>query len=371
MKVLITADTVGGVWTYAVDLVTAMPQHDFVLATMGRALSSAQREQLRPLPNCTLFESEYNLEWMDDPWDDVTAAGKWLLDIADRTGPDLVHLNGYAHGLLPWGVPSLVVAHSCVASWWRAVKNEPLPDNWLQYRRAVENGLNAVDLVVAPTAAMLRMLEREYEVSRPTRVIRNGRDARRFAPETKEMRVVSAGRLWDEAKNIATLAAAAPGIGCPVVVAGDAEAPAGVSTATFDRISSLGQLPPDEVRTLLARAAIYALPARYEPFGLSVLEAALSGCALVLGDIPTLRELWNGAAVFVDPNDVSGLQRGINQLVRDGARRDALARAAQERARDYSVDRMATAYDETYTRLVRREAIRPVARSSQNAEARA
>ncbi len=32
------------------------------------------------------------------------------------------------------------------------------------------------------------------------------------------------------------------------------------------------------------------LPARYEPFGLSVLEAALSGCALVLGDIPSLRE---------------------------------------------------------------------------------
>ena len=52
----------------------------------------------------------------------------------------------------------------------------------------------------------------------------------------------------------------------------------------------------------MGRAAIYALPARYEPFGLSILEAALSGCALVIGDIPSLREIWADAALFV-PSD--------------------------------------------------------------------
>ena len=39
--------------------------------------------------------------------------------------------------------------------------------------------------------------------------------------------------------------------------------------------------------------------ALYEPFGLAVLEAAQAGCALVLSDIPTFRELWDGAALFV------------------------------------------------------------------------
>ena len=49
--------------------------------------------------------------------------------------------------------------------------------------------------------------------------------------------------------------------------------------------SFAGQLTTAEVRNVINTASIYALPARYEPFGLSILEAALSGCALVLGDI--------------------------------------------------------------------------------------
>ncbi len=58
------------------------------------------------------------------------------------------------------------------------------------------------------------------------------------------------------------------------------------------RGEAVGRLGPEEMREQYARAAIFAHPARYEPFGLSVLEAALSGCALVLGDISSLRELW-------------------------------------------------------------------------------
>ena len=40
---------------------------------------------------------------------------------------------------------------------------------------------------------------------------------------------------------------------------------------------------PSGSSSQLSAASVYVLPAKYEPFGLSVLEAALSGCALVLG----------------------------------------------------------------------------------------
>ena len=54
----------------------------------------------------------------------------------------------------------------------------------------------------------------------------------------------------------------------------------------------LGVLAPAELRRKLERAAIFAAPALYEPFGLGILEAAAAGCALVLGDIRfTAREL--------------------------------------------------------------------------------
>src|SRR3954468_19013092 len=125
MRILMTTDTVGGVWTYAIDLAKSLQRAgvEIDLATMGAKLSPQQWRDANALPNVTIHESEFKLEWMDDPWRDVAAAGKWLLVLEEQFRPDLIHLNGYAHGALPFAAPSVVVAHSCVCSWWRAVKN--------------------------------------------------------------------------------------------------------------------------------------------------------------------------------------------------------------------------------------------------------
>jgi glycosyltransferase involved in cell wall biosynthesis len=345
MKVLMTADTVGGVWTYAVELIRASPSIQFVLATMGRLPSSAQRAELAPLANATLEASSWKLEWMDDPWSDVDAAGTWLLELAARHKPDLVHLNGYAHAALPFGRPKLVVAHSCVASWWRAVKGTPAPAEWNRYRTEVERGLRAADLIVAPTAAMLGTLDRNYRFDTPSEVIYNAAEARAFAQGAKEQFVFAAGRLWDEAKNLSALAAAAPAIRWPVRIAGDG----GTST---ENITHLGWLDRDAMRATLAAASLYVFPAVYEPFGLSILEAALSGCALILGDTLSLRELWDGAAEFVDPHDPAAIAAATNALIEDNSRRTALAVAARDRAAMFTPERMAAHYLAIWQRLL-------------------
>ena len=126
-RILMTADTVGGVWTYALELIRALPQIEFALATMGAPISPAQRAEAAELANVTLFPSTYALEWMNEPWQDVDDAGDWLLGIARDFRPDVVHLNGYAHAALDWPAPVIVVAHSCVLSWWSAVKNCAAP----------------------------------------------------------------------------------------------------------------------------------------------------------------------------------------------------------------------------------------------------
>src|SRR5215217_9067912 len=164
MKILMTADTVGGVWTYALEVADALAPHDIEveLATMGRPLDHDQRAELARSAVAGLHESAFALEWEDDPWEDVDRAGRWLLELEERVAPDLVHLNGYAHGSLPWTAPAVVVAHSCVLSWWEAVRGEQAPATWERYRSAVEAGLRAASAVVAPTAAMLAALERHY-----------------------------------------------------------------------------------------------------------------------------------------------------------------------------------------------------------------
>ncbi|MBA4136253.1 MAG: glycosyl transferase family 1 [Opitutus sp.] len=346
-----TTDAVGGVWHYTLELCAGLGAHgvEVVLASMGPRPSEAQRAAARALGNVTLVESDFRLEWMPAPWDDVQRAGEWLLQLESDYAPDLVHLNGYVHAALPWRVPVLVVGHSCVFSWWEATHGTAPPTEWSEYRARVQAGLQAADRVVAPSHAMLAALERHYGALRRAEVIANGRNPAQFSRGLKKPSVLCVGRLWDEAKNARVLAEIAPRLHWPVELAGDTTAPHGITDRPdFPNVALLGPCSPARVRALLAQASIYALPARYEPFGLSVLEAALSGCALVLGDLPSLRENWDGAAVFVAPDDADGLVRELAWLIGRPEAANLWAQRARERAAEFSAVRMVTNYLAAY-----------------------
>lgn len=353
MKVLMTADTIGGVWTYALELAEALVAHDVevVLATMGALPSREQRRDAESVDGLTLYASDYALEWMHDPWTDVAAADAWLRELAAVERVDLVHLNGYAHASPAWPVPVVVVAHSCVASWWKAVKQTALPDEWTRYVAAARAGVQAAHVVVAPTAAMLRSVHEHYGEPRASRVIANGRDARRFPALEKRPEIFAAGRLWDEAKNIAALSEVAPTVPWPVRVAGSIDGP-DRRTTELRNVEILGQLDPTPMAEALGHASIYALPARYEPFGLSVLEGALAGCALVLGDIESLRETWGDAALYAAPDDRDALSEALRRLCADDAERAALAARSRERALALTPDAMGERYFALYRELV-------------------
>jgi len=355
MKVLMTADAVGGVWTYAYELSRALAAHDIdvVIAVMGPAPSPRQWLDAEALPNVRLDHAAFKLEWMDDPWSDVERAGGWLLALAVREQVDVVHLNGYAHAALPWPCPVVVVAHSCVCSWWQAVHAEPAPAQWDRYRESTAAGLAAADVVVAPTAAFLQTIEQIYGALPATRVIHNALPQ----PETEMLRqrdqvVLACGRAWDEAKNLRLLDGAMMSIDVPAYVAGDCTSPAGRRCA-FASLRALGVLSAQDVHTWMSRAAVFAHPAVYEPFGLAVLEAAQRGCALVLSDVPTLRELWEGAAVFANPRDASAFATAIRTLFMQPKRRGELATAAVARAAEFQSHSMSDAYSSIYESLVR------------------
>jgi glycogen synthase len=353
VRVLMTADTVGGVWTYALDLARALGVEgiEVALATMGAFPSTSQRREAQAIGNLQLFESEFSLPWMENPWQDVGAAGAWLLDLAARIGPDVVHLNEPVYASLPWSVPTVAVGHSCVLSWWQAVWGAAAPAVWSRYQQEMAQGLSSADAVVAPSAWMLRQLGQYYGVS-GGRIIPNGRDDTSLEPDAKGAVVFAAGRVWDPAKNLLALEPVARGLPWPVYIAGDAQHPAGSRHIQTDHVHLLGRLSTHEISTWLRRASIYAFPARYEPFGLSVLEAALGGCALVLGDLPTLREQWDGRAVFVAPEDPATLRLAIESLIDNPDLRHALAMRARRHALTLTPRRMALAYMNLYSDLL-------------------
>ena len=197
---------------------------------------------------------------------------------------------------------------------------------------------------------MLDTLDATYGPLSRTAVIANGCDVAAFGPGEKQPLVLSVGRAWDEAKNLRALTDVAPEIDWPVCVAGDAHGPDG-TRCSLANVSALGRCEREILAGHYTRASVFVLPAFYEPFGLSILEAALSGCALVLGDIPSLRENWHDAAVFVSPHDRAGLRAAINELIAGEARRRELAEAARMRARRFSASRMVDRYLKTYRQL--------------------
>jgi glycosyltransferase involved in cell wall biosynthesis len=349
MKVLMSTDSLGGVWSYSLDLTRSLRRHgiEVVLAVLGGELDREQRARARSCGAVAVAECGRRLEWMDDPWGDVETSGRWLQELAEEHEVDLVHLCSYAHAALPWRQPTLLVAHADVLSWWRHVRGEPAPASWDRYREEAIEGLAAADAVVAPTSAALNDLQASFgfPAARGLVIPHGSGTPAVEQPGPRDELVLAAGRLWDVAKGLDVLDRAADGLAWQVCAAGD------LGRADVRHVHALGRLRPDRLAALRGRAAIFAAPASYEPFGLAALEAARSGCALVLGDVPSLREVWGDTATYVDPHDSEELHSCLAKLIAAPERRDYMARRALRRSRRFSVATMGRAYARLYSGL--------------------
>ncbi|CAA9539749.1 MAG: Glycosyltransferase [uncultured Sphingomonadaceae bacterium] len=366
LRVLMTADAVGGVWTYALDVARGLGAHGVrtILALSGPSPDPNQRRAAAAVPSLTLIDTGLPLDWLAETPDEVAAAGAAIAKLASDHRVDLIHLNTPAlaapspsslrgggkgregptkvllsrepeadEGEGAFEVPLVVASHSCVASWWEAAATGPLPAD-LRWRTDLHAaGLRAATRTIAPTAAFAATTHRLYGV-RPT-VVRNGRDplAKREAPMHDA--AITVGRLWDKGKNVRVLDRAAARLPVPLFAAGSTSGPNGDAIA-LEHAHPLGHLSDADLGERLAARPVFVSAALYEPFGLAVLEAAAAGCALVLSDIPTFRELWDGCATFVDPHDDRAFAAAINALIGDQNLRLARGEAARTRARRFT-----------------------------------
>ena len=350
-RILMTTDAVGGVWTYSTALARALCErgYDVTLVTLGPSPSAEQLAAIDNIRGLQVEITDLALEWMDPEGDDFGRASQTLPRIAARVQPDVIHINGYREALISFDAPTVVVAHSCVGSWWEACRAPaPIDAKWQPYLRRVGEALDAAGAWVAPSNAYRNWIERFYAPSQKGEVIWNGIPPIRPGARKQDI-ILAAGRVWDEAKNISALERIAPSLPWPVRIAGSAAQEAGVGATAG--VTHLGHLPHGQLLEEMRNAAIFVSPALYEPFGLGVLEAAACGCALVLADIPSFRELWSDAALFADPRDDKAFAQAIRAVCRDAALRASLQRKALKRARRYSLDAMVNDYCCLYDRL--------------------
>jgi glycosyltransferase involved in cell wall biosynthesis len=353
--ILMTADAVGGVWTYALDLAAGLTAHGTrtTLVLLGPGLDASRRAQAESVPDLVLVESGLPLDWLAGSAEAVIETGRAVADLAVRHRVDSVHLNSPALAAAPgFDLPVVGACHSCLATWWDAVKGGAQPVDFAWHTALLARGYAACAELVAPSNAFSLATRRRYGLLRAPRVVHNGRPAGAVA-EVAERIVLTAGRLWDEGKDLATLDRAAALLDMPVFAAGPVEGPNGAAVR-LPSLSLLGTLNEAGVAGWLARGPVFVSTARYEPFGLAVLEAAQAGCALVLSDIPTFRELWDGAARFVKPGDAEGFAGAIAEVSQNREQRSSLGVAARRRGEGLTASAMVGGIAAIHAGLVNR-----------------
>ena len=345
LKLLLTTDAIGGVWTYSLDLAAALAQAEDVavtLAVLGPVPDAEQLTAAAATPGLQLIQPGLPLDWMAEDADTVRQSAAALAELASLAEADLVQLHTPALACASYPAPVVSVVHSCLATWWSAVKTGPLPDDFAWRTDLVREGLRRSDLVVTPTHAFVGMVRQAYGLRRQPEAVHNGRKPWTAPERPRADFAFTAGRLWDEGKNAAAFDRAAALSTTPFLAAGPLQGPNGTA-AQLQHAQGLGRLDEAALADRLAGRPVFVSTARYEPFGLSVLEAAQAGCALVLSDIPTFRELWDGAALFVSPHDEKAVAAAVDRLIADPATRAALGKQARTRAAGYTPQATATA----------------------------
>lgn len=325
--ILVTVDAVGGVWRYALDLAAGLEDEDIKIILTGFG-PPPTAEQILEIPrNCRLVWLDAPLDWMADDPARLSAIPAMIEEVVRLHDVDLLHLNlpSQAAGLAV-AKPVVVVSHSCIPTWFSAVRGTKPPRDWAWHEDLGRRGFNQADLVLVPSRSHAENVRAVYGPLPSLQVVYNASDSVSQAGDKGDV-VVAAGRWWDEGKNGAVLDHAARDTVWPILMAGSTSGPNG-QHLDIANARPAGECAHSEIMKLMRNAAIFVSPSIYEPFGLAALEAAKSGCALVLADIPTYRELWGGAALFASPRDPSAFAAALNRLAGDESLRERLATQA-------------------------------------------
>ena len=122
-----------------------------------------------------------------------------------------------------------------------------------------------------------------------------------------------------------------------------------------ERVTLAGYIPDDHLDTYYRNARVFVLPSKYEPFGMTVLEALACGTPVVATRHGGLRhELTDRKdSLLVDPSDPVALSSAILEILNDGALvrrlRQAGLRLVEERYSWQSIARQTLSFYEKYT----------------------
>lgn len=267
--------------------------------------------------------------------------------------------------LRPLPVPSAIVVHDVgplVAPAFYSLAQK------LRYQAVLPRACRLASAVVCVSHATMMGLHTATGLDpRRCEVIGEGPqllDQAASGPGTDEPYLLYVGSL-DARKNVETLitavVGAAPPLPARLLVVGPVD---GDDVEAFnrrlarrgagERVRHLGFVTPEQLTTLYRDALAVVLPSLYEGFGLPVLEAMRCGTPVVASDIPSLREVADDAALYVDrPLDAVALRDALVRISEDSALRAELVANGERAAARFSWQEVGERFASLLTRLAR------------------
>lgn len=351
-KILMTACANGGIWTYTSNLVQELAKHgcEIHLAIMGQKLTSEQQFLLSEVENLSVYESLYSFEWSDRADANQDSKEQWLLNLEHKIRPDFIHLNSITQGAIPFSAPVITVCHSNKIALQCDGKELPT-ERTNAFRERVALSFQRSDLIVGTTKCTLDKLEALYGPIPNTALIYNGVNCLMYNyHQEKEELILSVASDTDELKAYKNLENTAPKIDWEIRVVNDATEPKEIASE-FAYLKCEFQSSHNQIKKELSKASVFVQPAQANPFELPSIEAAFCGCAILVNDTASSRELWEDCAVYFDPEDPQDLQDKLKKLQDNFYWRDEMARRARNRAFHFTVETSAQNYLNIYNKL--------------------
>jgi glycosyltransferase involved in cell wall biosynthesis len=247
--------------------------------------------------------------------------------LVDYSEADKRTRKGLARLLLRMTTPDQIEYLKVIAR--RVLNGEKIvsPD-YLLYgqRRSIRNILRHAAALLPNSENEYQRLRQRFRLDRPYRVIPNAIDPELFSPAGREVReeglVICAARI-EGIKNQLNLIRAVNGSSLRLILIGAAavnqrqyyeecRAVAGPSVTFVDAV------PQEALAAYYRRAQVHALPSWFETTGLSSLEAAVSGCSIVVTDKGDTKEYFGDQAVYCDPGSPASIRDALEKAAGQG-----------------------------------------------------
>jgi alpha-1,3-rhamnosyl/mannosyltransferase len=294
----------------------------------------------------------------------------WLPRFLKRERVDLYHSTNYMMPLIGMGrIKRVVTIHDLIPLMFRDHAPQAKKAKFFPiYKRLMHEVGARADLIVTVSESTKKDIVREMKVAEEKIVVTPEGVGPEYHPSATRHptpgtpHILYVGRR-DPYKNLPLLIEAlaivskkVPTARLRIIGPADDRYPEAPALAKMmglnDKIDWIGYVTPGQLIEEYRGASVFALPSRYEGFGLTVLEAMACGAPVVCSNVSSLPEVAGDAALLVPPGDLPALADAIARVLTDPRLAAALAEKSVAQAARFTWKKTADLTLDAYARLM-------------------